>query len=931
MFRSLAIHIAVAGIVGLPELTFSEPPAADCNGNGVDDALDLQAGRLSFEHVPKYDLGSGYGYHVTADLNGDGDLDVATLNWDHTGDLSKSELVVLLANGDGTLSPPAYWSVPGENGYIGAAADFDDDVDLELAVSSWLVEESRGVVTVFLNSGDGSFPETATTAIDGFIHHAAPLDADGLMDLLLGEEVYDTLQGTYYNVLSSYLGNGDGTFRAGARQFAPARSAPVVADLDRDGTSDLMIYRQVPQPGFLRGEVSLLRNKGDGTFLEAALPYDKERFDMRESAWGSDLNGDGALDLAVWAGDNSSGGILAFLNDAQGGFKDPSWQPWPAYGDFLISDLDRDGALDLAGSASDGIAVLWGRGDGTFEGSDLFPVARSPGWFQSADMNGDGLLDLACRAAGGIALLFNRGERYFEAGPYYAVDGIVLFARDLDHDEDTDLVLLSHRGGGAARLHLLLNQGQGDFAAPQNHPVEGNPLDVVAADFDGDDLTDLGAVASVGVASIIRNQGRRVLDPAIAVARRDWLASLAAADLDRDGDLDLAALGGDQGDQITILFNDGNASFPRQAGFEATVWPSLLAVTDFDGDGAPDFVTAHHESDGAAQKGVVSVAVNGGAGTFGTLEPAFEGPPIRLLAFGDLDRDGATDIAAAGESSYWLLFSTAAGQVDLPAPLEPLLSLTAADLDGDGSADLAGSSAERIDVLLNRGGGAFEAVTSDAPSPMEHLTAADLDGDACLDLTGVRVDLSVRNGTVPGATNVLVNRKNGAFGTGLELSPGGFSLGAADLDGDARTDLAIANGIQSSGDLRLESAQRGIVILWNSSSPFSRDDNENQVPDECEARFHRGDPNGSGTMDISDGIVIFGYLFLGDAPPSCLESADSNNSGLIDISDGITVLQHLFRGGPPPAAPGPPGEPCGPDVDPPGSAKDLGCRSYDCL
>ena len=48
-FRSLAIHIAVAGIVGLPELTFSEPPAADCNGNGVDDALDVQLGSLSFE------------------------------------------------------------------------------------------------------------------------------------------------------------------------------------------------------------------------------------------------------------------------------------------------------------------------------------------------------------------------------------------------------------------------------------------------------------------------------------------------------------------------------------------------------------------------------------------------------------------------------------------------------------------------------------------------------------------------------------------------------------------------------------------------------------------------------------------------------------------------------------------------------------------
>jgi ELWxxDGT repeat protein len=97
-----------------------------------------------------------------------------------------------------------------------------------------------------------------------------------------------------------------------------------------------------------------------------------------------------------------------------------------------------------------------------------------------------------------------------------------------------------------------------------------------------------------------------------------------------------------------------------------------------------------------------------------------------------------------------------------------------------------------------------------------------------------------------------------------------------------------------------------------------------------EPRFHRGDPDSSGTIDISDGITIFGFLFLGNpATLSCKESADANNDGRIDISDGIYLLNWLFIGGPAPAAPGPTGMPCGFDPDPPGSPGDLGCGSYD--
>jgi hypothetical protein len=90
--------------------------------------------------------------------------------------------------------------------------------------------------------------------------------------------------------------------------------------------------------------------------------------------------------------------------------------------------------------------------------------------------------------------------------------------------------------------------------------------------------------------------------------------------------------------------------------------------------------------------------------------------------------------------------------------------------------------------------------------------------------------------------------------------------------------------------------------------------------------FHRGDPNDSGVIDITDGVYVLNYLFLGQKAPTCLESADANDDGRIDIADAIYLLSFLFIGGPQPFAPGPPWKPCGPDRA--GSKAFLGCESY---
>jgi hypothetical protein len=90
--------------------------------------------------------------------------------------------------------------------------------------------------------------------------------------------------------------------------------------------------------------------------------------------------------------------------------------------------------------------------------------------------------------------------------------------------------------------------------------------------------------------------------------------------------------------------------------------------------------------------------------------------------------------------------------------------------------------------------------------------------------------------------------------------------------------------------------------------------------------FHRGDPNDDGTINITDGIYVLNFLFLGGPAPTCREAANPNDDDTVNITDGIYLLNFLFLGGPPPAAPGGMSSPCG--EDPATSPSDLGCASY---
>ncbi len=72
-----------------------------------------------------------------------------------------------------------------------------------------------------------------------------------------------------------------------------------------------------------------------------------------------------------------------------------------------------------------------------------------------------------------------------------------------------------------------------------------------------------------------------------------------------------------------------------------------------------------------------------------------------------------------------------------------------------------------------------------------------------------------------------------------------------------------------------------------------------------EKTFIRGDSNRDGILDISDPINALLLLYSSPGPIACPDAADADDSGTLDITDAIVLFSYLFLGGPAPPRPFP--------------------------
>jgi hypothetical protein len=411
----------------------------------------------------------------------------------------------------------------------------------------------------------------------------------------------------------------------------------------------------------------------------------------------------------------------------------------------------------------------------------------------SADFNGDGLVDVVmARALGGppvgaqdtfpIGVLLNDGKGRLREEPGRIFDGAVP----------------RNQWGRMLLVEDFNNDGRPDVFLPDTGP----------------EALNYGPPPGYHDTLILSTPAGRLRDATAQIPQQAaYTHSAAAADVDRDGDIDLFVgnIGGDLAGSgsccdVQIWLNDGTGRFaiaadrlPPRLG-TVNVYLSSGFV-DANGDGAPDLALAGGHGcslGGRTFESPQQLLLNDGRGFFRVLPGALPAKPFGITGEGqavdvaDLDRDGRDD----------LLFSYTSARQLSPTDC--------------GNAPVRGRA---IQVLMSNGDGTFRDETATRlPQPTLHddsldyiisLDLADLDGD---DRPEIFTQLVIPPPGDPAFAAAYRNTGSGAF-TAL---PNGYPVALkrtnvhtlVDLDGDGHRDLFIV-GWAPGGDSLLSRRQQG--------------------------------------------------------------------------------------------------------------------------
>ncbi|HPP74475.1 MAG TPA: FG-GAP-like repeat-containing protein, partial [Armatimonadota bacterium] len=449
-----------------------------------------------------------------------------------------------------------YWSV--------------QSVDASLAASSWATERT---VTITGRSISGRVATLDGSGVAGVLVSAsnagsAVTDAQGYYDLtvqtgwsgtvtLSRAPWYFNPTSRSYTSVTSNLTNQD--FSAGMIVNSGMELTGIYSgdcawgDYDNDGDLDLVAFG-VLASDHTTGSKLYRNNAGVLVDSDISLPG----FTYGACAWG-DYDEDGDLDLAVTGliSDISDPvAITKIYSNNSGVLVETASLDGVYFSSLAWGDYDNDGDLDLAVSglpagSNDAITRIYRNMNGSFTDIGTSIPGVCVGCIAWADSDNDGDLDLALIGHTGstqIGKIYRNDAGVFsDSGAYIKpLMYSALVWGDYDNDGDLDLATTGVTSGYVPETHIYRNDnGNIFFDVSQTLPgVSDGDIEWVDFDSDGDlDLVVSGENYTLGTITTVLRNDAGVFSDAQLMLPGLYNASIASADYDNDGDIDLVMTG----------------------------------------------------------------------------------------------------------------------------------------------------------------------------------------------------------------------------------------------------------------------------------------------------------------------------------------------------------------------------------------------------